>query len=332
MSSPSSSTGSTTSPASSAPARIASATSTEFWPISRIPTSGWRACISAREVGQRVQLGVARQAEGGDAAAQRAVGADRVGARPRQVASACSAYGRRALAGGASASSRRLRRANSSHAELGLQPPDLLGDRRLLEQQLVGRARERAVARRWRGSTAAAAGSQRRLSLCSAVARTGLCRIDAGEETARPMITRRTARSTRSCCSSSARRPTTAAGTDPRIAERVSEILLDDRARRRGRAAPLLARARRLGPAVLRAHARGDRRRRARRSTRSCASTCSSVATAPRRSPAPSARRSPTSRSRSPPASSPGHRLVPVRERRRLPAGGPRAAARLRRS
>ena len=43
--------------------------------------------------------------------------------------------------------SRRLRAREQRHAELGLQPPHLLGHRRLLEQQLVGRAGERAVVR-----------------------------------------------------------------------------------------------------------------------------------------------------------------------------------------
>ena len=100
-----------------------------------------------------------------------------------------------------------------------------------------------------------------------------------------------------------------AAGSDPAIAARVSEILLDIE---RGGEDALRRYARDLDgwdAAVVRAHARSRSTAPRRRSPRRCASTCSARASAPRRSPAPSARRSPTSRSRSRPASIAGHRL-----------------------
>ena len=53
------------------------------------------------------------------------------------------------------------------------------------------------------------------------------------------------------------------------------------RARGRGRAAPLLARPRRLGPAVLRAHPRADRARREARRARAASGTCGCPPSAP---------------------------------------------------
>ena len=104
--------------------------------------------VAAAELGDEVDAGVVARgpprAEGGRPAAQLAHGDDRLARRLGRVQGALGVRAQRVAGLG-----RRQPAADAleqAHAELGLQPADLLGDRRLRHVQLRGRGRERAVA------------------------------------------------------------------------------------------------------------------------------------------------------------------------------------------
>ena len=104
--------------------------------------------VAAAELGDEVDAGVvargAPRAEGGRPAAQLAHRDDGLARRLRRVERALGVRAQRVAGLG-----RRQPAAHAleeAHAELGLQPADLLGDRGLRHVQLLGRGRERAVA------------------------------------------------------------------------------------------------------------------------------------------------------------------------------------------
>ena len=204
-------------------------------------------------------------------------------------------------------------RANSGTPELGLQPPDLLGHRRLLEQQLVGRAGERAVVRGGEEVAQLLQGHNEGSACVRRAARTGLCRMPRRRSICSAMITQRTARPSGPAVPQAPRRPSGHRHRPARSPTRVSEILLDIE---RGGEDALRRYSRDLDgwdPPSFELTARADRARRDARRPEDCKrAPASARASAPRRSPGPSARRSPTSRSRSSPGVIAGHRLVPV--------------------
>ena len=132
-------------PASSSPARTASTTSEEFWPDD--PHAHAR--VAAAELGDEVDAGVvargAPRAEGGGAAAQLAHGDDRLARRLGRVERALGVRAQR-VRRPRSATRPRPTRWKSAHAELGLQPAHLLGQRRLGQVQLLRRGGEGAEA------------------------------------------------------------------------------------------------------------------------------------------------------------------------------------------